>query len=78
MPVTEVVTLKHVLNGERKRLKGSIERLKHHIEALEDTIEFGGWTASTRQAITTTAAQVSNHAAAVDALAFIGTERKAK
>jgi hypothetical protein len=56
------------LSGERKRFRDAIQRLRSHVDALEDYVAQGCPTTAARQAVTMTAAQVSNHAAVIDAL----------
>lgn len=72
----ETMELEYVLDGERKRFKDALVRLRSHIDSLEDTILLGDPCASLRQAVTNAAAQVANHAAAIDALDSVGKERR--
>ena len=58
------------LEGERKRFRSGVVRLRALIDSLEELVEARHPTASMRQAMTTTAIQIGNYAAVIDALAY--------
>ncbi|MFK7986224.1 MAG: hypothetical protein AB8I08_09345 [Sandaracinaceae bacterium] len=56
------------LAGERKRFRDASERLRHLLEALVDSVADRMPSSAQRQAVTTTAVEVSNRAARIDLL----------
>lgn len=57
--------------GEYKRFQDAVIRLRSHMIELDDCVAQRLPTTATRQAVTTAAAQVSNHAAVIDAMVHL-------